>query len=511
MDAWPQSPFVHRKTDHMIKRFSKFLLKIIVRFIPPVLGVLRISVGSVVLFYLVVGILCSGFVAQGILVKICKVTGIISSDWKIEMDESMDYKSKVRESSRNFISTMTGWPWKLDPDKYTNNPEKFTYHSKRVHGQIVALVKWPSEISEFAAEIVPSNLRPLSLYVLDHPIFVLFSIGVFAAFIPLEFLERWMTGKRVGASWMHTWPKVYMRGETVTIRANNVFPLLGYIPFWWVRSHSEPWRVPWAVAVFIGMCGGLVGCGAFVNGEPDLCLQRWGATISMIMYVTIPMFCAIILAHLQTPVTWILGILVGRTTEIRYRPDRIHIAKSPFYINQSLELDGNIPGRYELHQNFRFDLHEVRILFGLRPYCLGRFVGQEKAIKLFDTIRICHGIVFNYARCRKPGPIQEGSSGFGFTTQVNQALLTRVQQGMEYGDSDNTGDDHERTRDRRGQKMTLEEAYEILGATFDHSMKEITDLWRSLSKIYHPDARKGYDDRMKKINAAYDIIKKARG
>ncbi len=72
-----------------------------------------------------------------------------------------------------------------------------------------------------------------------------------------------------------------------------------------------------------------------------------------------------------------------------------------------------------------------------------------------------------------------------------------------------------RTEERRREisqeksegKLTLDQAQEILGVTNDTPFSEVTAIWKKLSQIYHPDARAGFDGRMKEINQAYQLIK----
>lgn len=58
--------------------------------------------------------------------------------------------------------------------------------------------------------------------------------------------------------------------------------------------------------------------------------------------------------------------------------------------------------------------------------------------------------------------------------------------------------------------MNTKEAYKILGLSEQSSLDEVKKKYKELSKKYHPDVNKepGSEDKFKKINEAYDRIKK---
>ena len=66
--------------------------------------------------------------------------------------------------------------------------------------------------------------------------------------------------------------------------------------------------------------------------------------------------------------------------------------------------------------------------------------------------------------------------------------------------------------------MTQDEALTILGVTSSASDKEVSDAYRALAEIYHPDryesasakAREEAAHRMSRVTEAYDVVKRAR-
>ena len=49
--------------------------------------------------------------------------------------------------------------------------------------------------------------------------------------------------------------------------------------------------------------------------------------------------------------------------------------------------------------------------------------------------------------------------------------------------------------------------YDILGIPHASSFEDVKKAWKDLSKKYHPDRPDGDENRMKEINAAYEILK----
>jgi len=64
-------------------------------------------------------------------------------------------------------------------------------------------------------------------------------------------------------------------------------------------------------------------------------------------------------------------------------------------------------------------------------------------------------------------------------------------------------------------KTELDKAYEFLGVNRNLTMQEINKIRRNLQSKYHPDKnpnnRAYYENYSKKINSAFDLIKKSRG
>ena len=58
--------------------------------------------------------------------------------------------------------------------------------------------------------------------------------------------------------------------------------------------------------------------------------------------------------------------------------------------------------------------------------------------------------------------------------------------------------------------MPLVDAYAILGLPQTASLEEVKKRYRSLARLFHPDAPGGYGEAMKLLNRAYDRIKQQR-
>ncbi len=63
------------------------------------------------------------------------------------------------------------------------------------------------------------------------------------------------------------------------------------------------------------------------------------------------------------------------------------------------------------------------------------------------------------------------------------------------------------------RKQDILEAYDILGISPDDPLGLIDDVYRKKSMYYHPDKadKGGTDEKFKRLNAAYELIKKNRG
>ena len=71
------------------------------------------------------------------------------------------------------------------------------------------------------------------------------------------------------------------------------------------------------------------------------------------------------------------------------------------------------------------------------------------------------------------------------------------------------GEDRAVTDDRRN--LTGENAYAVLGVRHDADDADIVSAYRSLARVYHPDvAGDGGNDRMSRINAAWDRLRTPR-
>lgn len=83
-----------------------------------------------------------------------------------------------------------------------------------------------------------------------------------------------------------------------------------------------------------------------------------------------------------------------------------------------------------------------------------------------------------------------------------------------YSNSNNSNNNY-----RRSSGVSISEAYEILGVTGNASDAEIKKAYRALAMQYHPDRVSGMGDEavrqatesMRQINAAWDVLKEARG
>ncbi|MBA7611387.1 Chaperone protein DnaJ [subsurface metagenome] len=52
--------------------------------------------------------------------------------------------------------------------------------------------------------------------------------------------------------------------------------------------------------------------------------------------------------------------------------------------------------------------------------------------------------------------------------------------------------------------------YEVLGISPQATLDQVNDRYRNLAKIWHPDAKGGNLDAMKRLNEAYDAVCKDR-
>ena len=74
-------------------------------------------------------------------------------------------------------------------------------------------------------------------------------------------------------------------------------------------------------------------------------------------------------------------------------------------------------------------------------------------------------------------------------------------------------DEHEYKYYRPQQSVKAESCYDVLGVSSDDDLVTIKKVYRSLSKIYHPDVNQSKlaEDKFKKITDAWDQIQKLKG
>lgn len=60
------------------------------------------------------------------------------------------------------------------------------------------------------------------------------------------------------------------------------------------------------------------------------------------------------------------------------------------------------------------------------------------------------------------------------------------------------------------QQETLAEAYDVLGVKPDDPIELIERVYRAKAQSFHPDASSGDQEKMKRLNAAHDLITKAK-
>lgn len=56
--------------------------------------------------------------------------------------------------------------------------------------------------------------------------------------------------------------------------------------------------------------------------------------------------------------------------------------------------------------------------------------------------------------------------------------------------------------------MPLADAYAVLGLPPTATLEEVKRRYRNLARLFHPDAKGGYEEAMKLLNNAYDRIEK---
>ena len=59
--------------------------------------------------------------------------------------------------------------------------------------------------------------------------------------------------------------------------------------------------------------------------------------------------------------------------------------------------------------------------------------------------------------------------------------------------------------------MDYREALKVFGLRWDPTAGQIQSLYRKLAKRHHPDKRRGDKERMQRINAAYEVLKRRHG
>jgi DnaJ like chaperone protein len=111
----------------------------------------------------------------------------------------------------------------------------------------------------------------------------------------------------------------------------------------------------------------------------------------------------------------------------------------------------------------------------------------------------------------------------GEVSQSEEDILALIAEALEFDPQTYHAifDQFEAMMQNTQPKATLEDAYKLLGVTPQDDMKTIKKAYRKLVREYHPDIIKsqGKDEnymqeatrKTQEINAAYEMIKKARG
>lgn len=110
-----------------------------------------------------------------------------------------------------------------------------------------------------------------------------------------------------------------------------------------------------------------------------------------------------------------------------------------------------------------------------------------------------------------------GSSSNSYSNQSNNSSNSNNRG---YNNSSNSSNSNSNSNNyRRSSGVSVSEAYDILGVSGNASDAEVKKAFRALAMKYHPDRVSGMGDEavrqatesMRQINAAWDVLKEARG
>lgn len=91
-----------------------------------------------------------------------------------------------------------------------------------------------------------------------------------------------------------------------------------------------------------------------------------------------------------------------------------------------------------------------------------------------------------------------------------ERLRIAEQHGVQYEGLTHTKD-LSTTTGEASRKESLMDAYDVLGASPDDPIELIRDIFRRKALFYHPDKAGGSDEKMKRLNTAWQLIQKNRG
>ena len=305
-----------------------------------------------------------------------------------------------------------------------------------------------------------------------------------------ECLLELCLGKSIKMKWMARWPQVLRTSRGLGVYAHGyTHPFQGFNPSTGAIA---------SILIFVAVLWSL-----FV---------RFDLSLFLAVFFVLGLMIGVGLGDVFKET---FSVLIGPRAFVECTLDlgEIIIRKGPFFGAERLEIGELVPTAFRIDSSF--DFYEISVDYGMRNFPVAAMPDGESAMTLFETLQL---ITVAVQMRREERPVSQPINSRA-RNEDSRALTALLKNGFELVEkyrerresSRDSGPSSTNSADEGRSGITMSEAYNILGVTPEHTMDQITRIWKKLSQIYHPDVNGGQDKHIKRINQAYQKIVDHRG